>query len=233
MAEFEFGGQALGLSKSINAHLEAHGEEAAKEIIAQAEILLEWIGYLNAHKKTGVADHLLSGIRSLVLESIAATSAGLYRSAILSMRGQIDLALAWVYFKDHPVEWDLVKSTNDGFKLKKEIFEYLFFYSPSFKERWRILSNFTVREVEDPFRILSAHIHGMGESAIPTVANFSDIVGSKDISKDCVKLQINVFSYMSDIFLAQFGQDWIALPEAILKYYKAIYNSEQIARLGT
>ena len=43
----------------------------------------------------------------------------------MSIRLQIDLALAWVYFKDHHVEWGGVQATGDGFKTKKELLDYL------------------------------------------------------------------------------------------------------------
>ena len=83
----------------------SQGESISAQVEQRSTLLVHWLDYLSAFHRTGVADSLLEAARSSVREVAGLLSLGLARPALFSLRGQIDLLLAWLYFKDHGVEW--------------------------------------------------------------------------------------------------------------------------------
>lgn len=227
MTDTNYHQEAADLTARIQSMLADHGAAIAERMHAGAALTLEWTGYLATSKATGHCDHFLDGLRSLILEAVASAAAGLHRSAMFSMRAQIDVALSWLYFKDHPVEWEKVERENEGYKLKKDALEYLTSYFPSFNKRAAVLAKFSLREIKDPYRVLSAHIHSTGVETVPKLAKFSDVVSDKGVADDLVKLQSSVDELISDTFLAVFGAGWASLPNEIVGPAKSRLPADQ------
>ena len=49
------------------------------------------------------------------------------------MRAQVDILLAWLYFRDHPVEWKHVELTGEKYHLVSEVLKYLRTYDRRFR----------------------------------------------------------------------------------------------------
>lgn len=178
---------------------------------AAAHPLLLWLDYLEKSQLTGHANVLVEGARSAVNEGAACLSLGLVRSAIMSIRLQIDLALAWVYFKDHHVEWGRVQATGDGFKTKKDLLDY-FKEHAGFSTRFGLLKECITRAEVEPYRLLSAHIHAQSEYVVPRVAAPCDIVASPTLQADVIKLQRETSEYISDVYWSLYAEKWPSLP---------------------
>lgn len=181
-----------------------------------SRLFISWIPYLNNHK-TQTADELLDGAVSSLREVAACAALGLTRPALLAMRTEIDLIFGWLYFKDHPVEWEYVNLSSDGFKLKKEILDYLAKYYDSFGLRFGILKETKSRIEQDPYRLLSAHIHSQSLSTIPLVDNLADVVDPKGVGMEIAKISREVDEFISDILFAVFGGNWTQLPKPLVK----------------
>lgn len=227
----DFASQTQGLVEAISQRALSTGAHVAHEMTVAADPLLEWLGYLRISELTGNCDECLDGVRSLILEGVCGASAGLYRSCLLSLRGQIDLALTWLFFKDHRIEWERVVRENEGYRLKKDVLEYLKSYYPKFDRRFDILKAKRKRNFEDPYRVLSAHVHSVGSSTIPSLTDFSDIVSSEEVCLDCVKIQIDVSEYISDILFSCFASKWASLPPSIMSMMKQRVGEDKIANL--
>jgi hypothetical protein len=204
----------------------SHGAKVVEETEKQTILLRYWLEYLINHHKTGVADSLLTATQSLIRECAANLSMGMVRSALFSLRGQIDLSLAWLYFKDHAIEWRLVNTKGDGFKLKKEILEYLTSHNPGFSHRIGILKQIHQRQEAEPYRLLSAHIHGQSEVVLPSVPSLSDVVYNLDSSIECTKVAFEVSEYINDIFLSVFRPQWYSLPPIIQSTLDLRFSSQ-------
>lgn len=223
--------ETAGLVLAISNRASTKGPEAASKMAAAADPLLEWVGHLHHSELTGVCDQGIDGVRSLILEAVCGASAGLYRSCILSLRGQIDLVLTWLYFKDHPKEWERVMRENEGYKLKKDVLEYLRYYYPVFEPVFGALKAKRFRAFEDPYRVLSAHVHSIGENTVPDLTSFADVVGSDDACEDCVRLQSDVTEYLGDVLISCFAPKWASLPPSLLDVAKGRLGSEKFASL--
>lgn len=192
-----------------------HGIEVLNGINHQSALFLSWLPYLN-NAKTRVADELLDGAVSSLREAAACAALGLVRPALLAMRTEIDLILGWLYFKDHSVEWEYVNLTGDGFKLKKEILDYLAKYYTGFGSRNGTLKEIMTRKEQDPYRLLSAHVHSQNIKTLPLIDTLKEVVGSKNTANELIELSHEVDEYISDILFSVFMAGWAQFPRNLL-----------------
>ena len=225
--EINYSLQIRDLVRELSARLAITGESVAQEMHLASDELLEWIGYLHQSELTGQCDSLIDGLRSLILEAACGAAAGLYRSAIMSMRGQIDIALTWLYFKDHRIEWERVVRENKGYLLKSDVIDYLSDNYENFQKKFTILKNHKTRNIDDPYKILSAHIHSIGLFTVPDIGGFADIVGKEESCKECILLQREVTEFISDIMLSSYGAKWASLPTPIVENAKRRLPNEK------
>lgn len=226
---FDYGSQADALLACIDENAKKDGADFASAMIDAGGPILEWMTFLSTSKLTGNCDALVEGLRSLLLEAVACVSVALHRAAILSLRGQIDIVFSWLYFKDHPVEWDRLRRESEGAILRKDGLEYLSDNFPEFTKSFMYLRSKSKFGVSEPYKDLSAHVHALGEVAMPNFSAFKDIIGSRDASSACVEMQSRVAEYINDLLLALFGADWAALPPQITSSGKARLTSGEWA----
>ncbi|HHQ2672641.1 TPA: hypothetical protein ACSPLY_005253 [Pseudomonas aeruginosa] len=207
--------QKKELIESARRFIEAEGEGILTSYEESSRLLLCWLEVLRTHFLTKTADKLLFAVSSSVREAAALSALGLVRPALFSLRAQADLLLSWLYFKDHPIEYDNLCRTGDGFVLKKEVLKYLSDYYPGFSERLGVLNATATRSELDVYRLLSAHVHSQSPFVIAEVKELKDIVRPKEISIQCALLQKDVGEYLNDILLSLGLLSEAATPEAI------------------
>lgn len=207
--------QVADLVAHVDGFVAATSPKFSIEVEINASLLIHWLSFLKTYHLTGVADNLLSAVESAVRETAGCLSLGLARPALFSLRTEIDLMLAWLYFKDHPVEWEAVNITGDGYKMKKELLEYLGAHHSRFVARLSLLKEIARRKEAEPYRMLSAHIHGQSTAVLPVIIELKDLVRSSSICADCVILSFEVAEYINDILLAVFIGKWHALPKEV------------------
>src|ERR1700676_2613843 len=90
------------LRLAINDHFAKHKANYLNNCIDATKLLLIWLGYLRSSVSRNVADRLLDATQATCIEVAGCLSNGFVRPAIFSIRSQLELLLAWVYFNDHP-----------------------------------------------------------------------------------------------------------------------------------
>ncbi len=201
------------------------GERVVNEISAACQPMLQWLHYLNAYERTETADGLLDGVSSSIREGAACAALGLVRPALFALRTQVDLLLGWLYFKDHPVEWKSVNERGEGFKMKRELIDYLADFNPGYKARFVLLQEVAKRTELDPYRLLSAHIHAQSSVVLPDALNLKDVVKNETVTQQFSLIVVQVNEYISDALVALFAPKWASLPDAVIQ--------EVAARLAT
>ena len=191
------------------------GGDHCRDLRAEADVLLEWLNHLRKSETTGVADTLLDGTQGAIVETIGCLALGLVRPALSSLRSEIDMILGWLYFKDHGVEWNHLRDTGRGFQTKAQVLRYLEDHWPRFRTRFKLLEEEKTRKENDPYRLLSAHIHGQTDFTIPRVSPLAELVADARLCADCVVLQRDVAEYISDVLLALYGDQWMSLPTPV------------------
>lgn len=211
----EINKQVTQLSAHVATFAAKHGTTVVTSFQSESELVLEWLSFVGTSQRTGTADSLLSGASSSVCEAAACLSLGLVRPALFSLRTQIDLLFAWLYFKDHPVEWRTVNDFGEGYKLKRELLDYLADHFKGFAIRYAALKEVATRTVEDPYRLLSGHIHAQSVPALPVATGLSDVIQDKATCIECTLLARQVNEYVGDVLLSVYATKWAALPSAI------------------
>lgn len=204
--------QSADLAEASGKFSADHGENICQEIEANSQILLHWVQYLINYQLTGTANGLIFAITPALREVTASLSLGMVRPGLCSLRSIIDLILTWAYFKDHPIEWDYVNRTGDGFKMKKETVAYLVSYYEFYGTRFGILKNIITRREEEPYRLLSAHIHGQSDVVLPDADTLKDLVRPLNECIDCIAALFEVSEYLNDVLLSMYADNWRALP---------------------
>ncbi|RYG99729.1 MAG: hypothetical protein EON58_02845 [Alphaproteobacteria bacterium] len=217
------------LATAINQRLSGAGSQIASSIYSAAIPILSWINYLHTSELTGHCDEFLDGLRASIVETIGCGASGLVRPSIYSMRTQIDIILSWLYFKDHPVEWTKVEDTGEGFVLKRDALEYLKSNIRHFEARLAALTAKRTRQLQDPYKILSAHVHAQGLSVLPNHGKLMTLIGTPQVCSELAPMQVEVAEYIGDVLLSCFGPKWASLPEPLVTAAKARLEEKQIS----
>jgi len=220
--------QISKLKKALNGHIDSHGASLCQDVDMASRQLLKWLYFLRESESTGTADILLDGTQSVIIEAAACLSMGLVRPALLSFRAQADMLLAWLYFRTHPIEWNLVETTGEGYKLKAELIRYLEDFVPDFKKRFGLLRQSKSRREDDPYRFISGYIHSQSSNCVPTIEDLKAVVGTKKICIECLQFQLEVTKYLSDILFSVFADKWASLPDCVVEDAKHRLTSTQI-----
>ncbi len=99
------------------------GHTQLDQMVVAVQDVTDWLQHFRT-TRNGTANELLDGIQASVLEAVAYSAMGLARSSLAAIRQEIELTLAYTFFKDHPVEWERVRNTGDGFRLPAEVRKY-------------------------------------------------------------------------------------------------------------
>lgn len=204
------------LVKLVSNNCSAQGVTVVTKAEAASQLEMLWLQHLSKTQLTGTADCLLDGTASAIREAVACVALGLVRPALNSLRLQIDLTLGWLYFKDHPVEWARVQTTGDGFKLKTDLLKYMGESYDRFSARFAILRECKTRTQDDPYRLLSAHVHGQSQYVLPQVQLPADIVASVQAQDEALQLQQECAEFINDILWAVYAARWASLPGDLL-----------------
>ena len=215
------------LVAAVSQHGRNIGVDHCRDMQAEADVLLEWLSHLRRYETTDVADTLLDGTQGAIVETIGCLALGLVRPALSSLRSEIDMILGWLYFKDHGVEWNHLRDTGRGFQTKAQVLRYIGDHWPKFKTRFKLLEQHKTRKENDPYRLLSAHIHGQTDFTAPRISPLVELVADPSLCNECVLLQRDVAEYINDVLLARYGDEWKSLPAPVKTGLRERLNARQ------
>jgi len=198
------------LGRRLQASLRTSGASTEADFLAAAKPIVLWADFLE-RAEIGACPMVLHALRSVIAEACACAAMGLARPTLTVLRAEIDVALVWIYYSEHPREWRNINVSSDGFKLKSELLRTFEGIEPAFKRRFSILKLQKTRTEDDPYRLLSAHVHLQNESVFPSMSCLADVV-QPQLNVQIVALQAEVSEYINDLFFSMYAGDWVALP---------------------
>lgn len=207
--------QSTALLSAVTAFSATAGEKYVGEITTASSSLLEWLSYLRTSIAKNTCDRLLDSVQATVIETIGSLSLGLARPAIFSIRAQLELLLAWVYFNDHPVEWAYFEKTGEDFPMRAQVLSYFRKNRARFSDRLKLLEKTKARTIDDPYAVLSIHVHTISQYSPIKIGPLSSLVQSADRIDECVRLQFSVAEYLYDILTSWYADKWQDFPTAI------------------
>jgi hypothetical protein len=207
--------QSDQLLAAVTSFNKTNGEKLVALVDQKSTLLVHWLNYIRASRLTGTGDDIVFAMIATLREVAANLAVGFMRPALFSLRGLVDCAFAWLYFKDHGIEWATLNDRKVGFKQKSEIIEYLKYHYPGFVSRLALLESNSGTSRGDVYGLLSAHIHAQSEHVFVDVTNLQDAVAPEDICLESVLLVEQVCEYVSDVMSAVFFNSWYSLPSEV------------------
>lgn len=175
---------------------------------------------------------LLSGALSSSVEVVSAAYLGLMRHSIFSLRTHYELSLAWLYYRDHPVEWSAIERGREQAILPAEAQKYLRHNIDGFESRWNVLNKSKTRKWDDPYKIMSAFVHGGYLKTLPNAEKPTDIVFTEDTIKQLPTFIEGVSEYLGDSYVCAHQHNWESLPDKIKQGLNARLENKGKATLG-
>ncbi|MCH7654481.1 MAG: hypothetical protein IIC95_00660 [Chloroflexi bacterium] len=208
--------QLRDLNAAIQKHWSTAGESLALATASAADDLALWLVHFRSMALSPTASDLLSGAQAAALDTIAYAFLGLGRAAITSIRLQVELLIGYTYFKDHPIEWDAVRQTGDGFMMVSAVTKYHSDIDPTLTARMQMASQRLSPTLQQMYKILSAHVHGQSPYTLPKSGPLQTIVVDEATMRLIVELQTQSIDAVSTFLVAVYAHDWPQLPQTFV-----------------
>lgn len=168
---------------------------------------------------------LLLGAKVAMLEAGTAWGIGANRGAASSLRAYIENAMAWLHYKDHPVEYRSVEARRSDLMLPKALQSYIKQHDIGFEKAYGDLTKSSSRGKDDEYyySVVSQFVH-----AHPAFTTLSDKIYELAVSspRDASFLTLCAKSdeFISDNYAAYYRASWDDAP--------ATAKANVAARLG-
>src|SRR6185437_8495032 len=173
-----------------------------------------WIEYSWTISVDNPARPLLVGAKIALLESAASWGIGSNRGAAASLRTFIENSIAWLYYKDHPVEYRVMAERDDDLLLPKAVKNYLHRANKGYERAWPVLAAAAKRPSEYFYSDISQYVH-----AHPAFTNFGADIAAIAISqpRDGKFLNIcaNADEFLSDIYVVFYRHNWESIAQPV------------------
>ena len=158
---------------------------------------------------------ILNGCYGSAVEAISLMSFGFVRPAVLSLRSHYELTLQYIYYRDHPVEWENVKGFRSQPSMPGVINRYLKDNFPKFEHRLKKLSKVKTRSCDDCYHVLSGVAHGAAIHSISSASSPVELLEPESVISQSVTVFRDVGEHICDIYVSSFESNWLSLPEVI------------------
>lgn len=219
------------LLNAINARQKSEGMRILESMETAAQPLILWAQYLVGVSPENPAIAILEAARSAIVEASACNSVGFSRSAMGALRSEYEFFLAWTYYFEHRVECGNLFRGEADFMLPGATKKYLRDAYRNFERNFGVLQKVKKRKVDDPYRLLSAHVHGTSLAALPSYVDISAIVSPMAECEEIVSIQNDVSEYVSDVLVSIHAPNWPDLPAELRKSVQSRVGAKQLSIL--
>lgn len=161
------------------------------------------------------AASLLVGAKVSLLEAGTAWSLGSNRSAAASIRTFIENAVSWLYYKDHPVEFDLVARRLDDLWLPKAVISsYLSKIDPTYEAKHADLFKKGSRPEKYFYSWISDYVHAH-PSFVGLKDNISALVVSVPSDAAFKTVCAHVDEFVSDVYSSHYRANFAMMPDPV------------------
>ena len=147
---------SVNWSENVKTFLTA--EDAVAKVDAACFRLAVWAKQLENVDAGNAAISFVRALQISAHHSVATTGLSIYKAAASSIRGIVENALYYTYFRTHPAELASLVREPKYYTSKSEILDYHKLHTPGFRElqeKFGLLSR-----IEDWYSAISAIVHG-------------------------------------------------------------------------
>lgn len=160
------------------------------------------------------AARLIVGAKISLIEAGASWAAGLNRGAASSLRVYVENTIAWLYYKDHEVEYNSVRNGIADLFLPKAVQSYLKSNDLGFEKAYAILSKYSKRDKEYYYSSISDFVHAH-PAFTASASDIFDAAVSSPRQDAFLGIANMADEFISDSYLAHYRGSWSDVPKAV------------------
>lgn len=173
--------------------------EVLGEIDSALARLAVWSRQLENVDSSNPAITFIRAMQSSAHHAVSTTSLGLYRASAASIRGIVENALYYSYFRVHPAELASLVNSSSYYISKSEIIEFHKIHTPGFKEFQSKIGLLT--RTESWYSEISAIVHGQVPGVWLKGKGISDTSFNLETLKDVVSKFVTAEMIVHDFLL--------------------------------
>jgi len=189
---------------------------AVTEFTNAFETTMKWIQRDWQLYEANGARPLLTGAKVTLLEAATAWAIGSNRGAAASLRAAIENSIAWLYYKDHPIEFSSVKSRRSDLLLPKAVQSYFKANDAGFEASYAMLAKLKNRPSEYYYSDVSEYVHAHPSFVLP--GNINDLVITAPRDPSFLSIVKNTNEFITDNYTAFYRSSWGDFPESVQIY---------------
>lgn len=189
-------------------------DQAINSVLAATPLSQAWLSHYLPLSEGNSAKLLISGSKVALFESAASWAIGLNRGAAASLRTYIENAFAWLYYKDHPIEFSLVDRHEDDLMLPKAVRAYAGKTDKGFDLANSVLFKVAARPDDYYYTNVSGFIHAH-PAMMAGVINVADAAMSHPPEPQFLNVCRYADEFISDLYLARYRFHWDSIPEPV------------------
>lgn len=199
-------------------------EDGVNSFIAAMPLSQLWIQREWLIAGDNPAQNLLIGAKVAFVEAGTAWAIGSNRGAASSLRAYIENGFAWLYYKDHPVEFRAVLARQLDLILPKAVQSYVKSLDGGFDKAYSMMVRKRQRSNEYFYADVSQFVHAHPAFASRSV-NIEETAVSVPRDSGFITLSNMADEFISDNFLSVYRASWGDVPQQV--------QENATTRLGT
>lgn len=188
--------------------------DQVKLFIEKMPLTLAWIDAEWPTANQNIARPLLAASKQALLDAGATWAAGLNRGAVAALRSVIETGIAWIYYKDHPVEFKQVMQHRENMMLPKAVQNYAASVRDSTDKAYKELSKKSTRDADYYYSTVSSYVHGHPSFAL-VVNDLAEMTVSVPPAAGFLQMSGYSDEFISDVYLSYYIDSWGSVPKIV------------------
>jgi hypothetical protein len=165
-----------------------------------------WAKQLENLDKENAAISFIRALQISAHHAVATTALAIYKAAASSIRGIVENALYYTYFRSHPVELASLVRERDYYVSKSDILSYHKIHTPRFRELQDKLGLIT--RIEEWYSQISAIVHGQVPGIWVEHTSLADTKPSTETLALVIAKLCEAEKIVHDLFLITVGREY-------------------------
>jgi hypothetical protein len=189
-------------------------EGAFNRAVACVPLTIAWVTAEQAMNPTFAAARLLAGSKLALMEGAASWATGLNRGAAGSLRTLIENLFAWLYFKDHPVEFAAVERKDADLLLPKAVLTYMKSIDRGFETAYGLIKDKKTRPADYYYSDISEYVHAHPSHVLPGKASW-ELAVTVPPDSGFLTISKHADEFISDAFSTHYRASWGIVPQKV------------------
>src|SRR4029077_6674651 len=212
------------ISARVAVNLKTFGD-ALSAFMESVPLSRSWIEYSWPISIDNPARPLLAGAKIALLESGTSWGMGSNRGAAASLPNNIENSIAWLYYKDHPVEYRVMAEREDDLQLPKAVKNYLQKIDRGYERAYSVMAATARRPAEYFYTNISQYVH-----AHPAFADLGNDIAVIAISqprdKKFLEICAGADEFVSDVYVTFYRHNWESIAQPVRDNLKSRLGSK-------